>query len=134
MHPQIKRFGPPVIILLVVVGVTFFAVRTGKESPPKFTNTKEVVIPTVTLKDSYKKGTHTYAGSLSVPTPCHTVSATIAVTPGTPDAVRIDVTAPPDEGMCVQLVTTKTFSLTAKAGSDATVGVYVNGTLAPLQN
>ena len=133
MQPHHRRIGIIVFAVILIAGITFFAVRTGREEAPKFDTKTETPTPVVTLKDSYKKGVHTYTGTYTVATPCHTISATATVAVGTPDVVTIAITAPADEGMCVQVIATKTFTVTATAGKDAKVEVQVNGVPATIQ-
>lgn len=93
-------------------------------------------ITSISIDDTYssKTGLHTIKGSATVPTPCTTLTATSSVTTGadasSTDTIRIDLAAPRDTDICLDLPNAKSFTLTVKAGKNAEAVVYANGELA----
>jgi hypothetical protein len=134
MHMSTRRVGIIVGLVIIALGILLFAVRTGKESSPTTSETASTSL-SVTLSRTYKKGVYAFKGSFTVPTPCHSVSATAAIAsspPGSPQTIHIDVSAPPDDGRCLQRVTEKTFSVSIAASKDAVTEVSVNGVAATI--
>jgi hypothetical protein len=58
------------------------------------------------LQHSYEDGTHTFAGIINVPTPCHTVEVSSTEDK---DGVMVDVAIESSEEGCAQVVTSQSF-------------------------
>lgn len=120
-----------VVVAALGLAFVFFVPRGSEALPPAPATT---TTPTLYVSDSYSKGTHTIKGAFSVPTPCTSVSAEATVIAGiastSPDTIAIAVSAPPDTGICVQMVATSTFSVSATAGKGAVITASVNGVVA----
>ncbi len=121
-----------IIIFFLVIGFILSApsARDGvlppSSSPPVATST-----PVVTLRDSFKKGTHTISGSLEAPDACMSATAEASLTGASSSpviAVAIDM--PPDSGICLQEPTPVTFSAALAAPADVPIEVTVNGVAA----
>lgn len=122
------RIGFAAFVIVVFLGTVLFALRTSEAPHTTEPLTASSTPPAVSLKDSYKKGAHTLTGSLTVPTPCHSVTASASFLPSeVPPTIRVDVDAPADDGLCLTLPTDKTFSLSVSAPQDVPTVVYVNG-------
>ena len=122
------RIGFAVFVVVLATGLVFFAVRTSEEHAPVETQTLPPGPPQVTLSSTFRRGTHSLRGTFSVPTACHTIEASVTVETGaTPDIIRIDISAPPDNGPCLMLPAEKTFSLSASAEENAIIEASVNG-------
>ncbi|HVW82753.1 MAG TPA: hypothetical protein VHC68_02295 [Candidatus Paceibacterota bacterium] len=100
--------------------------------PPASTAAAASATPVVYLHDAYKKGTHTISGKVLAADPCVAVTASASVLPGasssTPATILVGLDMPPDTGICLAEPATTTFSVTASAGSDATLAASINGT------
>lgn len=117
--------------LLAIAGFAFFvphANKGGEEAPLSIEI--QTPIPSVFLTDSYKKGVHTFTGSIEAPTPCTEVVAEGRVASSTPERITIAVTMPSDTSICLQQITALPFKVTLSATADATVEVTVNGEVA----
>jgi hypothetical protein len=88
--------------------------------------------PEVTLRDVFKKGTHTITGSVQAPTPCTTLSAeaSLAGDASSTSAIVIAITMPKDTGICIQQIADLPFSVTVEAPEGVPVQVSVNGAAA----
>jgi len=130
--------GIGIFIAVIVVAFTLFVLHiTGSPheavpvAAPAF-----APITDVTVSDSYssKTGLHTVKGSGTVPTACTSLTASSTVVAAADASstatIRIDLSAPTDTGMCLELPTKKTFTFSIKAAKDAGVTVYANGALA----
>lgn len=115
-----------IIALLVVTGFALSVPHTRdiQEAP---TASAPASVPLVTLRDTFKKGVHTITGSLPVPNACIAVSAEAT---STAEGILIDISAPSDEGVCLQLPTTVSFQTTLAAPAHLPFTVRVNGSVA----
>lgn len=87
------------------------------------------VMPLVALRDSYKKGQHTIAGSVTAPTACAAVTATATFLEEASSTGRIAValSLSNETGVCLQLPTPLSFSVTLAAPAALPISVTVNG-------
>lgn len=84
-------------------------------------------LPVVVLRDTYKKGTHTITGTVTAPNACATLEAR-AVTTGDPaSAIIVELTLTEDEGICLEVPTPLTFSMTVAAPEGLPLSATVNG-------
>ena len=120
----------------IIAGIVFawFALsvpRAGVVIPEQKAEIAAFKVPSVTLRDVFKKGTRTLNGSIVVPTVCTTVSAlaTLDAT-STPSRIILSLSIPEDTGICLQREATASFLTTLVAPADVPVEVNVNGVLA----
>jgi hypothetical protein len=130
--------GIGVFLAVIILAFALFVLHITGSPHATETATSPAFAPitAIAISDSYssKTGVHTVTGSGAVPTPCTTLTATSTViaaadASSTP-TIRVDLTAPFDSGICLQLASTKTFSLSVHADKNATVVVYANGDVA----
>lgn len=80
---------------------------------------------------TYSNGKHTISGTVTTPTPCHSLSYNVQVAESYPEQVSIAFKIfPPDEPdvMCAQVMSTKTFSLSFDASEHAAIKATLDGT------
>lgn len=120
-------------IIAIVVFISFVLsvprTRTVVETAPRYT---ETVVPLVTLRDTFKKGSHTITGSIEAPNACTSVSAEASITGDatSTESILVAITMPVDEGVCLQLPTRTTFQTTLEAPAGLPLTVTVNGAMA----
>lgn len=119
----------------LILGFIYFVPPTNDLSvTPEEGVVPATTTPSVTVKDSYKKGTHTITGSILAPNACTVVTATSNVVPSvassTPAVITLRISMPEDTGICLQVPQEKSFSVTAVAGADAVIQATVNGQMA----
>ncbi len=121
------RFKKGIAACLIVLGggVVFFATRTGTEMTTETATPETEAAPVLAMTHTYKKGTHTFAGTLAAPTPCDQVAAEAAV--GADGVITISVTHTAAEGMCLMRATDIPFSVSIAAAEQAGTKVLVNG-------
>lgn len=84
-------------------------------------------IPLVTLRDSFKKDVHTITGSLEAPNACAAVSATGTTTD---QGIHVAISMNSDTGVCLEVPTRMTFSITVIAPPNVPITATVNGSVA----
>ncbi len=119
-----------IVALVVLLAVSIYGYemvfkKPLVESPSQ--ETEEVVMPTLDIKEQYDKGSYTYAGTIQVPTPCHTIGARAMSVGDNVYAINITVAAPATGVMCAQVITDKEYKVTFAAPMDAMVKAYING-------
>lgn len=88
-------------------------------------------ITLLSVSDSYHKGMHTITGTLMLPTACTPFAATTSPEGnGGTNGIRVDIASEVDDGVCLALPATTTFTATAAGAASSTVSVYLNGALA----
>lgn len=115
------------LVLLVAAVVYFLYVPHTKDAavvPTKSASSSAIVF----VHDSYSKGVHTLRGAVQIPTPCTTIAAQTSVSgASTSPNIAIAVLLNPDDGICLQVLATSTFTLTASAPKTVTITATVNG-------
>jgi len=121
------------IALLVVLSIFLSQKATAPTSKNSQSKTTTFSKGTVKLNTLWANGTLKYSGSVTFPTPCHTLVSSAKVLESHPEQVRIDLIADADESppstVCAQVITAKDFSGEVKVSKDATVSVYLDGEL-----
>ena len=114
-----------IIALAIIAGFMLSVPHTQDAPLPPSSVTVSAGVPTVVLRDVYKKGVHTITGSLLAPNACGTVSATATATdePGIVVAISLEA----DEGVCLQIPTRAPFSTTVAAPQGVPITATVNG-------
>ncbi len=118
-----------IIALFIIIGFVLSVPHTRDVAETQVTATASSDVPSVTLRDTFKKGVHTITGSLLAPNACTTVSAqsTLQGSASSTESILVEVSMSNDVGVCLQLPTEVSFqtSLSAPAGLPFTV--MVNG-------
>lgn len=120
-----------IIAVIVLAGFALSVPHTrdlgGAPSP-----TAGSSMPSVALRDSFKKGVHTIAGSVTAPNPCTqvTAKATLIGDTATPTGIAVAVSMPEDSGVCLERVSTVPFSVTIVAPARLPILASVNGVTA----
>jgi hypothetical protein len=117
-----------IIGLVIILGFILSVPHTRDlPRPPEESEAKVVAIPTVTLHDAYKKGTHTITGSLLAPNACGTVSAQASLAG---EGIVVAITLSTDSEVCLELPTRINFSTTIAAPAQLPISASVNGSAA----
>ncbi len=117
-----------VLVVLGAAAYAYLASRQAGEPIPVLNESVETY--TVSLDDSYADGVHTIEGSVTLATLCHSVEATGTTVAGN---IRIDLTVPALEGVCLQRAAVHEFSVNAEAPEEAQIAVFVNGKAAVIE-
>lgn len=117
-------------IILIIFALSVPHTRdVGTDSIP-LSQTKNV--PSVILRDSFKKGVHTISGSVEAPNACTSVnvSATVLGDASGKESILVTISMPSDSGICLQLPTRTSFQTTVSAPANLPISATVNGSLA----
>jgi hypothetical protein len=120
-------WGAAAIIALVVIGGFLLSVPHTARDVVKAPPPSVPGVPLVTVRDTYKKGKHTLAGSLLAQNACASVTATSTANG---DSILIDIALTIPEGVCLEYPTRVSFTNTLNAPADLPLVVRVNGVLA----
>ena len=124
-----KRLGvaATIIGLVIILGFILSVPHTRDIPKAPEPEKKEAVMPSVTLHDVYKKGTHTITGSLVAPNACSSVSAQTSLAG---EGILVAVTLSIDSSVCLELPTRISFSTTIAAPAQLPLSATVNGSVA----
>lgn len=121
-----------IIAAVILIGFVFSVPRTRDVESVMSQENVVVRVPSVTLRDSFKKGVHTITGSLEASNACASVSAEASfVGEGSESGILVALTLVDDGGVCLQMPTRVTFSASIPAPIDLPIRAMVNGTVAP---
>lgn len=102
------------IIVIVVLIISFVVIRSEKVTNPSpredAVNDSKELTETFNLKHQYKDGEHVYAGSIQLPSPCHSFNAEIVETDNDPE-IRITINQPEQDQVCTQVITERDFKV-----------------------
>lgn len=117
-------------VLIIAFGI--FVLRISESTVPHEAEPQETgsAITDIHFTDTYRKGIHTIKGTATVPTACVEFSADITAPSGTSTPIRVDLSAPADSGICLELATSVSFNLSVTAPAEAPIAIYTNGMLA----
>lgn len=117
--------GVGALIVLAIL-IAFFYLRPAPASDQL--ETFETPNLPITMTSSYADGVHFIEGSVTLRNRCQRLD-TIATLDDTtsPALIRVDVTSEHDEGICLEIPDTRTFTLEVEGPEDARLQVYVNG-------
>ncbi len=121
------------IIALVVIGGFVLSVPHTRDVPKTpALQSADTGVPSVSVRDLFKKGVHTITGSLLAPNACATVSAQASLQgdASSTTGILIDLMMPNDSGVCLQVPTRVTFEASVSAPASLPITVMVNGALA----
>jgi len=131
-HHRRLWLAATIILVFIVAGFVFSVPRTRDIPHESALSTATSSVPTVALRDTFKKGVHTLSGSLLAPNACTSVTAEafLQSEASTTESVLVALTMPEDVGICLQLPTRATFQTTLSAPANLPISVTVNGVTA----
>lgn len=87
-------------------------------------------VPSVSLRDSFKKGVHTISGSVEAPNACASVSSSATLVgdaSGGGEGILVAVSVSSDSGVCLQIPAQIDFKTTISAPANLPITATVNG-------
>ncbi|MFA6519398.1 MAG: hypothetical protein WCT41_01070 [Candidatus Paceibacterota bacterium] len=117
-----------IIAVAIFIGFVLSVPHTRDVGDSKFSQNAAPSVPSVSLRDSFKKGVHTITGSVEAPNACASASAKASLAgEGSESAILVALTLKDDGGVCLQVPTRVTFSVTISAPVDLAIIATVNG-------
>lgn len=117
---------------IILAGFAFSVPRTRDSIAPIALAPLPPIVPSVALRDVFKKGSHTITGSIEVPNPCTTVQAEASLvgSASSTQNILLALTIPEDQGVCLQEKSTVKFSTAIIAPARLPIVTTVNGSAA----
>ena len=78
---------------------------------------------TYTIEDSQ----HEIGMTVQLPTPCHVVNQDVEIMESAPEQVRIALTVPADDGVCIQVIDEREVTIAFEASAEAQVSAILHG-------
>ena len=121
-----------IIAVFIFVGFVLSVPRASDGPVVSLPEEMETPIPSVTLHDVFKKGTHTITASLLAPNACATLTAssTLQSTASSTENILVAINLAADTGVCLQMPTLMKVSTTVVAPVDMPITASVNGVTA----
>lgn len=128
MSSQTRLWAAAGIIAIVIFGGFALSVPHTRDLPIERISTQETITPSVSIRDTYRRGVHTITGSILAPDACTGVSAAASLV-GEEDSqeILIAVDMPASEGICLKEPTKESFSVTITAPENLPINATVNG-------
>lgn len=115
-----------VVLLIVVFGYELILKKPVIESPtidqPGFTD----ILP-IELKEQYRDAKYTFVGSITVPTPCHSVTSKVNKISEKEYEIEVKTTDPTPGKVCAQVLTEQNYKVSFSAPKDIVVKAKING-------
>ena len=121
-----------IIAFVIIIGFVLSVPHT-REVTRVFEPEPVAVVPSVTIRDVFKKGTHTITGSLMAANACASVTAQASLDSDASSSeqnILVALTMSADTGVCLEVPTRVTFSTTIVASAQVPIIVTVNGSVA----
>ncbi|HEY4514759.1 MAG TPA: hypothetical protein VJJ22_01210 [Candidatus Paceibacterota bacterium] len=123
-----------IIVAFVAVGGLAYWSLSGKDVSNQgavvIDATKTDEVTTLIVNHYFDNGSHTIEGTMTLPTPCDTLSQEVDITKGVSgvvDKVVVNFTTKSTEGFCTQVLADKFFHVSFNAGKDAIITATLNG-------
>ncbi|OHB17806.1 MAG: hypothetical protein A2749_00985 [Parcubacteria group bacterium RIFCSPHIGHO2_01_FULL_45_26] len=121
-----------VVILAIILGFVWWSLGAKKEEAvPTDTSTVATLPDSITVNHYFDNGNHSLEGTLTLPTPCHTLSYEATLVPRSlgeaGERVLVGFVTKPNEGLCTQVLSDKFFRVTFRAGKDALITATLDG-------
>lgn len=129
MHSHTRLYAAAAIILAIIVASFALSVPRTKDVAVRKAAEPASGVPPVTVRDSFRRGTHTISGTVEAPNACTAVSATATLEGDADNTARIllAISMPEDSGICLQVPTHIPFEASVAAPSNVPITVHING-------
>jgi len=127
---QKRLWASAAIIAIVILAGFVISVPRVRDIPETLVpRTSSVGAPEITLRDTFKKGVHTIAGSLMANDACSTVSSSAELqgSASSTQNILLAILLESSSGVCLELPTRMTFQTTIEAPARLPIIATVNG-------
>jgi|SRR3989344_7001890 len=121
------------LVLVAIGGLAWWGLRDKPvETPVEDVGANPTNPESLTVNHYFENGKHTIEGTMTMPTPCHTLTSEVTLAPRSSpsevgEQIMIKFTTKAGEGMCTQVLADKFFRVTFNASRDATIRATLNG-------
>ncbi|MFZ2500818.1 MAG: hypothetical protein WAW90_02400 [Minisyncoccia bacterium] len=130
-----RLFVAATIIAIIILAGFALSVPHTRDLPESYlSNIATTSESSVSLRDVFKKGTHTITGSIEAPTPCTEISTEALLNNASSSAksILVKIIMLEDAGVCLKRPTTIRFGATIDAPASLPLSVTVNGNAATI--
>lgn len=126
------------VVVIVAIGVAAFFFWPSQKAP-----IDQIVVDDVApiqeedpyrITHTFRKGTHTVEGVVTLPTPCHELREDIVVAESFPEQVRIDLRIIATDGICIQVIDEREFSIDVDVDEAASFTLSIDGVAVAVPN
>ena len=115
---------------MVILGLSWWSLKDNK-SEVVVEDTPSSDIQSLTVNHYFQEengtGKHTIEGTMTLPTPCHSLTNEVIVAKSMPEQVTIKFNTKAGEGICTQVLADKFFRVAFDASRDAVISATLNG-------
>jgi len=123
-----------ILSIAVVSGIIIWSWWSGRPANVTQEPLPNVVTPLkapekiITSKHQFKDGTHTIAGEIDMPTPCHLLDWDVVIAESFPEQVTVNFRSIYNSGdICAQVITPQRFKVTFDASENAAIKATLDG-------
>ncbi len=121
-----------ILFIVLVLGMFIFAYLNQSAQPETVTTPPKeetaadpyLGITRIDAKHFFIDGVHTFAGEITLPTPCDLLNTSAQVMDSYPETIRLDFTVINQAEFCATLATTQRFLITTTASEEAEVKAF----------
>lgn len=125
--------GIIVIAAIMLAGYFFWPSGSDMDADPitqdplKTQDGQEVVVA-----HTFEDGVHTISGEIVLPNPCYELKEDVAIAESFPEQVFIELTSVVTDGICIQVIDDRPFSIDVEVDEQASFTLSVNGENIPV--
>jgi hypothetical protein len=112
-------------LIIVIYAYEFIFKKPVIESP--IIDENSFPAQKVEIKEQYKDSMYTFAGSIDVPTPCHSLTTTLNKLSDVQYEIQIRTIDPPEDVVCAQVITSKPYKISFEGLEDIEVTINIDG-------
>ena len=117
-----------IVGLIVIGGLAWWGLSGRTEAPSGDVAGDQTTQPaSLTVNHYFDNGSHTIEGTITLPTPCHSLTTEALLAEPYPEQVTITFATAPGAGICTQVLADKFFRVTFNASKDALIKATLNG-------
>jgi len=125
--------GIVIVATLALVAFFFWPTQdTSKDAAPVDNPTPIQTEEKNIVTHTFREGTHAIAGMVTLPTPCHELQENITVAESFPEQVHIDLVIAATDGICIQVLDEREFSIDVDVDEAATFTLSIDGVTVPV--
>lgn len=128
---ETKKIGNIILTIVVLLalgfGIYYLVSRSDVDNTANDPAAgSDYYVSVVQVKHQYADGTHTYVGSIDLPSACYSLESNSAMTGETAATINLTTTMSAEE-VCAQVVTTRDFRVQIDGPENLTVSGMLNG-------
>lgn len=115
------------IALLVLVLFGFQKFFNRNIISPERESIQEEILPVHEIKEQYDGTTYTFAGTIDLPTPCHSLETNVVQLSESEYQIQINTVSPGEDVMCAQVISPQPYNISFDAPADIAITAQIDG-------